>query len=238
MPLGKKYMDTMRQHLTHYFQTGGFPAVQHMLTNEWRATLQSYVDTVILRDIIDRHKVTNIPLLKYLTKTLLKNAATVFSVNKFHNDIKSQGYKTSKETLYLYISYLEDAFLIFTVPFYTESEREKQTKPKKIYAIDTGLVNASSLKINELYGKFFENLIYLDLRRQNKTIYYYQTKEGYEIDFIAISQDGSRELIQVAWETIDQSTLEREQRALENAEKELGIKGRIITVESYLKNGV
>lgn len=237
MPLGKKYMDTMRQHLTHYFQIGGFPAVQHMPTNEWRATLQSYVDTVILRDIIDRHKVTNIPLLKYLTKTLLKNAATVFSVNKFHNDIKSQGYKTSKETLYLYISYLEDAFLIFTVPFYTESEREKQTKPKKIYAIDTGLVNASSLKINELYGKFFENLIYLDLRRHNKTVYFYQTKEGYEIDFIAISQDGSRELIQVAWETTDQSTLEREQRALKTAEKELGIKGKIITVESYLKNG-
>lgn len=234
-PVGKKFFDTMRQHLLNYFTIGGFPAVQLMVKSDWRDTLQSYIDTVILRDIVERHNVTNVVLLKYLTFTLLKNAATVFSSNKFFNDVKSQGYKVAKETIYTYMGYLEDAFLIFTVPFYTESEREIQNKPKKIYAIDSGLVQMSSLGINALYGKFFENLIYLDLRRQGKTIYFYTTRDGFEVDFVTVDKDGARELIQVAWEVDDPKTMQREQRALDQAKQELGLEGRIITLRDYLK---
>lgn len=233
---GNKTFDIMRQHLLRYFAIGGFPAVQHLVKNEWRETLQGYVDTVILRDIIERHKVENIVLLKYLTTTLLKNAATIFSVGKFYNDVKSQGYKISKETIYTYMSYIEDAFLVFTVPLYSESDRIRQSVSKKIYAIDPGLINANSLDINAIYGKLFENLVYLDLRRQGKEIYYYRTKDNYEIDFLTIDKEGEKELIQVTWEMTDPKTLEREQRALEQAEKELGIKGRILTVKDYLRD--
>ena len=102
-PFGQKTFDIMRNHLLNYFSIGGFPAVQHMPKNEWRDTLQGYVDTVILRDIVERHNVSNIVLLKYLTTTLLKNAASPFSVNKFYNDIKSQGYKIGKDTIYTYM---------------------------------------------------------------------------------------------------------------------------------------
>jgi len=235
-PFGQKSFDIMRNHLLNYFSVGGFPAVQHMPKNEWRDTLQGYVDTVILRDIVERHKVSNILLLKYLTTTLLKNAATSFSVNKFYNDIKSQGYKISKDTIYTYLSYIEDAFLAFTIPFYSESERTKQNIPKKIYAVDNGLVNANSLGINDLHNKFLENQIYLDLRRQGKDIYFYNTAEGYEVDFVTVAKDGSRELIQVTMDMSDPKTAEREQRALIQAEKELGIKGKIITFKDYLKS--
>jgi len=234
-PFGQKTFDIMRSHLLKYFSIGGFPAVQHMPKNEWRDTLQSYVDTVILRDIVERHNVSNIALLKYLTTTLIKNAATSFSVNKFYNDIKSQGYKLSKDTIHTYMSYIEDAFLVFTIPFYSESERTKQNIPKKIYAIDNGLVNANSLGINELHNKFLENQVYLDLRRQNKNIYFYNTADGFEVDFVAVDKDGSRELIQVTLDMSDPKTAEREQRALTQAEKELGIKGRIITLKDYLR---
>lgn len=235
-PFGKKAIDSMQKHLFDYFNIGGFPGVQHLTKNEWRDTLQNYVDTVILRDIVERYSISNIVLLKYLISTMLKNAATIFSVNKFFNDIKSQGYNVSKDTLHLYISYLEDAFLIFTVPFYTESERIKQNRPKKIYAIDNGLVNANSLCTTEIINKFFENQIYLDLRRQQKSIYYYHTNSGYEIDFVVIDKDGTKELIQVCLEMHDPKTIEREQRALSEAEKELGIKGKIITLSDYLQN--
>jgi len=235
-PFGQKTFDIMRKHLLEYFSVGGFPAVQHMHKNEWRETLQGYVDTVILRDIVERHNVSNIVLLKYLITTLLKNAATSFSVNKFYNDIKSQGYKLSKDTIHTYMEYIEDAFLVFSVPFYSESERTKQNIPKKIYAVDNGLVNANSLGINDLHNKFLENQVYLDLRRQGKDIYFYNTADGYEIDFVAVAKDGSRELIQVTVDMSDPKTSEREQRALEQAETELGIKGRIITLKDYLKN--
>jgi predicted AAA+ superfamily ATPase len=233
-PFGQASFDKMQQHLTHYFSTGGFPAVQSMISNEWRETLQNYVDTTILRDIIERYNVTNIALLKYLTTALLKNAATNFSINKFYNDIKSQGYKVGKETLHNYLDYIQDAFLIFTVPLYSESERAKNNQPKKIYAIDNGLVNALSFSVNDLYGKAFENLIYLDLRRQCKDIYYYKTANDYEINFVAIDKAGNRELLQVVWEVSDPNTLEREQRALAQVEQELGIKGRLVTPRDYL----
>ncbi len=234
-PFGQGTYDKMRKHFADYFNRGGFPAVQHMNPHEWRETLQNYVDTVILRDIIERHNVTNIALLKYLTISLLKNAASVFSVNKFFNDVKSQGFKVSKTIIYNYINYLEDAFLIFTVPFYSESGRAIQTRPKKIYAIDSGLIQAVTLNINHAHGQLLENLVYLDLRRKNKKVYYYHTKKGYEVDFVTENTAGKREIIQVTWDASDPQTLAREERALTHAEKELGIKGRIITAKDYLQ---
>jgi predicted AAA+ superfamily ATPase len=143
-----------------------------------RDTLQSYVDTTILKDIIERHKVQNIALLRYLTKTLIVNVAAPFSVNKFHNDIKSQGFNVGRETLYNYIDFLEDAFLLFKVKAYSESIRAQHTTPYKIYVIDNGLINAFSLKVKDLHGKFLENQVYLDLRRSGKEVYFYHTQNG------------------------------------------------------------
>lgn len=237
-PFSKQIFDTELATLNNFFNTGGFPAVQKMTSYDWRATLQNYVDAVILKDIIERHNISNVALLKYLTKTLIINAASLFSVNKFFNDIKSQGYKISRETIIKYIDYLEDAFLIFKLPFYSESLRMQQNHSHKIYVIDNGLINAYSLKANELYSKFLENQIYLDLRRQGADVYYYKTKKGYEIDFVAVSKDGTRELIQVCWEMTDPNTIERETRALKAAEEELDIKGRIITAKDYAAAGL
>lgn len=237
-PFSRQVYDVAIKQVMGFFDKGGFPAVQHMQAHDWRETLQSYVDTVILKDIIERHGVSNTVLLKYLTKTLLINAATPFSINKFFNDIKSQGFKVGRETLHNYMAYLEDAFLVFRVQFYSESARAQQTHPNKIYVIDNGLINAYSLKAKDLYHKFLENQVYLDLRRQGKDIYYYKTKEGYEIDFVTIDKKGERELIQVTWEMSDPKTAEREKRAIECAEQELGIKGRIITGKDYAVVGV
>ncbi len=237
-PFGRQAYDIANKQMTDYFTKGGFPAVQSMHEHEWRETLQGYVETVILKDIIERYNISNITLLKYLTKTLLINAAAPFSINKFYNDIKSQGYKVSRETLHNYVNYIEDAFLIFNVPIYSESVRAQHTTPNKIYAIDNGLINAFSLKIKDIYHKLLENQVYLDFRRQGKDIFYYNTKDGYEIDFVTVDKGGERELIQVTWDMADPNTAEREQRALDQAQQELGIKGRIITSKEYSVQGV
>jgi uncharacterized protein len=237
-PFGQKAFDIMQAHLLSYFATGGFPAVQNMPKNEWRETLQTYVDTVILRDIVERHKVSNITLLKYLINSLLSNAAAPFSVNKFYNDIKSQGYKVAKDTIHSYMDYIEDAYLAFTVPLYSESTRAKQNSPKKVYAVDSGLIYATSMKIKDIYGKLLENLVYLDLRREGRDIYFYTTSGGYEVDFVTVDKSGEREIIQVAWDVKNPVTLEREQRALQQAEQELGIPGRLISLRDYLRQGV
>lgn len=232
-PFGKKSYDIFQAHLLNYFNRGGFPGVQDLNELDRRNLLQNYVDVVVLRDVIERHKVENIKLIKYLMNALLKNFSTCFSVNKFFNDIKSQGYKVGKATLYNYIDYLEDAYLIFGVPLFTESVRKAQTKPHKTYAIDTGLINANILSVSQKQGALLENVVYLDLRRRGDKIYYYQTAEGYEVDFLTQKKSGEMELLQVTWSPEDKQTLAREERALLAAEKELGIKGRLIDLSEY-----
>lgn len=233
-PLGKKSFDEMRKELLTYLQIGGFPGVQFLSPAERLQTLQGYVETVILRDIVERHNVSNVQLLRYLINTMIKNVAAPFSINKFYNDMKSQGHKVGKDTLYNYLSYVEDTFLLFAVPHFTESIREMQTTPKKIYVIDNGLLRANTLSLQNSYGKEFENLIYLDLRRQGKEVFYYKTKSGYEVDFVVISKQEAPKLLQVAWEFDDKETREREERALKEAEQELGIKGEILDLQTYL----
>lgn len=235
-PFGKKVLDQYRAHLLEFFQRGGFPGIQTLSTHERLETLQNYVEVVVFRDIVERHKVTNIKLLKYFVHVLLKNVSTRFSINKLYKDINSQGYKAAKDTLYNYLEYLQDAFLIYTVPIFTESLRVLETTPKKIYAVDNGLINANTFNFSLNFGKLLENQVYLDLRRQKKEIFYYHTSEGYEVDFVTRDQEGHYELIQVVWDQSDISTFEREERALKSAEKELGIKGKIINWEDYLKN--
>ncbi len=237
-PYSRQDYDSAMQHMKAFFNTGGLPAVQTFNSYEWRETLHNYVDTVILRDIIERHGVVNTQLLKYLTKTLITNAAAPFSVNKFFNMIKSQGHKISRETLIKYMDYLQDAFLIFKVPIYSESVRVRQTQPQKVYIIDNGLIQAYQITHKEMYHKLLENQVYFDLRRQNKEVFYYLTAEGYEVDFLAIAKSGARELIQVTWEMNHPETAEREQRALATATRQLGIPGRIITAQDYAVKGI
>lgn len=235
-PIGKIALDTYGKHFLDFLKLGGFPAIQRLQENLHRETLQSYVETVIFRDVIERHHVSNIALLKYLTHTLLKNFSSVFSVNKFYKDIKSQGYQAAKDTIFNYIHYLEDSYLIGTVPLFTESLRRAQISPKKIYGVDNGLIRANTLSNLENLGRFLENQVYLDLRRLKKNIFYYQTQSGYEIDFVAESQDGKKELIQVVWDMSNTETRNREERALEEAKRELNIPGRIIDKETYIYN--
>lgn len=107
--------------------------------------------------------------------------------------------------------------------------------PKKIYVVDNGLINANALGANDIYNKFLENQVYLDLRRQGKDIYFYNTANGFEVDFVTLDKKGTRELIQVSVDMNDPKTAARKRRALAEAEQELGIQGRIITLKDYLK---
>lgn len=236
--IGKKIHDQSMKHFHQYLNCGGFPETIFLEDSDRIRILQDYVDVVIFRDIIERHKINNIILIKYIIKTLLKNIGSGFSVNKFFNDLKSQGFSVGKMTIHDYLSYIEDAYLAFTLPLYSESIRQTQTNPKKIYAVDTGLVNAYSTSVSKNSGHLFENLVYLDLRRQNHEVFYYLTRSRYEVDFLSRSLDGNLHLYQVVWDINDPDTMQREMRALEEAEKELGIKGKLITPQVYIQGKV
>lgn len=236
--IGKKTIDQLIPHFVNYLNEGGFPETVLLNSPDRIRILQDYVDVVIFRDIIERYNITNLVLIKYMVKIIIKNTGTSFSVNKFYNDLKSQGFTVGKTTIHDYLSYIEDAYVAFTVPLYSESIRKIQTNPKKIYAIDPGLVNAYTMGFAKNMGHLFENVIYLDLRRRGDEVYYYLTNNRYEVDFLTKDRLGKWHLYQVVWDYENKETLEREVRALKEAEKELNIKGQLITPESYLTNPI
>ncbi len=229
----KKSKDFLFSYLNEYIHVGGFPETVNHSDASRTIILREYIQTVLFRDIVERHKITNIVAVKYMIKYLLSNAATNLSTNKLYNDLKSQGFALGRSTVYEYIAYIEDAYLVFSVPLFSESIRKTQSNPQKIYAIDTALVNASRLKTIDNKGRYLENLVYLECRRRGDEIYYYLTDDRYEVDFFTKSLDGTLHLYQVTWDTASPDTYEREKRALVQAEKELGIKGVLITADTF-----
>lgn len=104
--------------------------------------LQEYVDIVILRDVVERHGVGNIVPLRYLIRHLLGAPSTLFNINRFHNDPKSQGIASGKNTMHEYPEYLTDTYLINAVPIHMRSTQRRQVNTRKVYTINTGLALA------------------------------------------------------------------------------------------------
>lgn len=224
----------LKQAFYHYLTEGGFPGVLGLGADDRQNILQEYLQVAVYRDVLERHEIHNPVALKAAIQVMIHNIARPFAINKLYRRLKEQGVAIAKESLYDYVDYIEDAYLAFSVPLYSFSIRKTQINPKKIYAIDSGLVRATTLDFERDLGRLFENIVYLDLRRQGYNLSYYYTNQRYEIDFLAQSPRGEKKLFQVAWTIENDSARERELRALEAAKHELGVDGRLITLETYL----
>lgn len=132
---------------------------------------------------------------------------------------------------FVYVEHIEDAYLAFAVSLYDKSMRKIQSNPKKIYAIDPGIIRSVTMDYENDLGRLFENIIYIELRRLDCHVDYYLTRNRHEVDFIVTTARGYRKLFQVAWDIEDPKTLEREQRALQEAIQELSIDGELITLK-------
>lgn len=228
---GSKIRAMLQNLIGRYLKIGGFPEVQALDDELRREVLRNYLDVVILRDVVERHSISNTVALRALIRHIINAPATRFSVNKFYNSLRSQGVACTKNNLYAYMDHLADTFLFYRVPIHSRSERVRRVNPKKIYVIDPGLLEAMSLHITDDRGALLENLVFMHLRRQGLAPDYYVTKNGAEVDFILTAKDRSeRRLIQVCWDIHDPATQKREVHALQSAMKELGLsKGTIVT---------
>ena len=188
-----------------YLQYGGFPELIFENERFARQVLQDYIDLIFYKDLIERYKITNHYLMKYLLKYCFTNISTLLSFNKLFNDLKSQGIQLSKNTLYNYMQYLEDAFAVFSTPVYSRSVAEQSKNPKKIYSVDVGFKTAISFSSD--IGKKFENIVFLQLRRITKEVFYWKSNQ--EIDFIYI-HNGQLKLINVAYDLSNTTTFKRE----------------------------
>ncbi len=218
--LPKAGRSTLDKHFRAYLAEGGFPESQGVPARDRASLLRTYVDVAILRDVIERHAVSNPAALRWLQRHLLGNPAGTFSVQKFFDTLKSQGLPVGKNTLHDYLAHLEDAFLVRTISLHTASERQRMVNPRKAYPIDPGLISPYERSGRVNLGHALETAIFLELERRGCETDYVRTRDGYEVDFFARDPEGKATLIQVCTEVSDPGTYEREVRALAAAAAE------------------
>ncbi len=215
--LTKSERSHLSKALLDYLACGGFPEAQGLDTRNRTELLRSYVDVVLLRDVVERHNLSQPQVLRWLVQQLLGNAAGAFSINKFHADLKSRGVAVSKDTLHSLLAHLEDAFLLSSVGVATDSVRRRQVNPRKVYPVDTGLSALFDRSGKANTGHALETVVWHELQRRGLDAAYVRTEAGFEVDFHVRSAAGDEALIQVCATLDDPATLAREVRALQDA---------------------
>lgn len=200
-----------------WLSVGGFPEAQGLGPAARGQLLRDYVDVAMLRDVMERHGVTNLTGLRWLVRHLLGNAGTLFSVEKFHGALKSQGVAISRDTVHQLLAHLEDCFLVRTVWMESSSERQRMVNPRKAYPADPGLIPWFDRSGRSNLGHALETAVLIELERRRCAVTYVRTAEGYEVDFLARSPEGGEELIQVCADASDPAVSARELRALAGA---------------------
>ncbi len=192
---------------------GGYPrAVMEESESAKAKILQSYFNTMLFRDLIEHYDIKTSPsVVRYFLKRVFENVTKPTSVNNIYNELKSQGMKVSKDSLYDWLDYAGNIFLLYKVPSYTRSVLKESTLPAKYYVADNGLRRAVLNSAGPDEGKALENNVFLRLYRSlgNDDKIFYFNENSKECDFVVCRGGEIVELIQACWE------LTRENRARE-----------------------
>ncbi len=192
-----------------YLDWGGFPEIVLADATLRPLILEEYSSLMLYRDVVERYAVRNEQLMRALLRHAFRNTASLLNISKLHRDFTSQGFTISKNTLFEYVGYLEDAFLLFLLPKHERSIRKQAHNPKKLHVIDTGLVAAFKAYPGRDMGHKLETAVFLHQRRRQKDLFYYAN--GHEVDLC----DGEGSLfLNACWDLGDPETLRREAEAM------------------------
>jgi len=198
----------LRHELQEYLVCGGFPEI--VLADEaLRPLILAEYSSLIYRDVVERYGVRNEKLMRELLRHCFCNTASLLNVSKLHRDFASQGYTVSRNTLFDYLGYLEDAFLVFLLPKRETSIRKQAHNPKKLHVIDTGLIGAFQAFPHRDLGHKLESVVFLANRRARRDLFYYAN--GSEVDLC----DGEGKLfVNTCWSLADAEAFHREKAAM------------------------
>lgn len=216
--------------LDEYLRFGGFPqVVLKESEDEKRETLISYYHIILENDVIVRHEIKNKDNLEKLVLFLLSNVSNLISSYSLQ---KLLGF--SNVDINRYIDYLGEAYLISRLPKFSYSVREQIYNPDKIYCIDTGLANTAGFNFSANRGRFLENLVFNQLKKEGEKIYYYKEKQ--EVDFAIFTDNKVQKLINVTLTVDDEEVLQRELNSLDEAGREFP-KAEQILLTLYNQSG-
>jgi predicted AAA+ superfamily ATPase len=212
---GRSKIEIFNDYLTY----GGFPEVLNLLNagkeNEIRNYLSSVYSTILEKDIMKRNKIRSKFDFQNLAKFMFDSVGNIVSPNNIANTMTSAGNKINKETVDNYLSHLTDSFVFYHAQRYDIKGKKLLQTLGKFYAVDLGFLSAVFNRNSQFNaGHDLENIVFLELLRRGNRINIGKT-DNTEVDFVAQTQQGAIEYIQVAWTAKEESTFEREMRPFE-----------------------
>jgi len=226
-----KKIGLLKKMLEDYLKTGGFPE-SYLFGRE--ILVRIYTD-ILEKDVLKRYKVKKKKTFKEVSKFLISNSSSDFSLNKLKNVFGIKDIHTMKN----WISFLENAYLILVLERFSFKLKEQAIAPKKIYCVDTGLANVIGFRLSEDRGKLIENLVAVELLRRknywhtNWDIFYWKNHQQNEVDFVIKEGKRIKQLIQVCYDIENFKTKEREIKSLIKASRDLGCDDLLVITWDY-----
>ncbi|MEG1288075.1 MAG: ATP-binding protein [Bacilli bacterium] len=201
----------------NYREYGGFPYLIYLDGD--KELMRKYIDgvynTIIMKDVITRNKITDPLILDSIVKFLFNNIGSSVSKKKISDTLASNGRKNSVHTVEVYLNALLESFILYRVGRYDIKGKQFLKTQEKYYLSDLGF---RTYLIGKSYdndlGHILENIVFLELKRRGYQIYIGKS-DDLEIDFVVENHDNLK-YIQVALSVIDSATLERELKPLQS----------------------
>ncbi len=220
------------EQFSRYVESSGYPepVVKRL---DARSYLSTLFESILYKDIVKRHAIRFSAAIDDLGTYVLSNVAKEYS---FKTLAAVSGAK-SDQTVKNYLSYLEEAFLIFSVNRFSFKVKEQITANKKIYCIDNGFIHARAFKASPDYGRLCENVVAIELKRRELNgefrLSFWKNAQQEEVDFVLREGTTTRQLIQVCTNLEAASTRLRELRSLLKASKELSCNDLLVLTGGY-----
>ncbi len=214
-----------------YMRNGGYPE-----TIQARSITKSYLstlfDSILLKDVAQRHKVRNTTDLYNLATYLLSNFCNPISANELAGELGLSSVATTKK----FRDYLNEPYLFFYLPRFNNKLKLMNKAPKKVYVVDNGFVQSTAFNLSENLGRLLENQVFVELLRRGhtpgQTLFYYRTRNDKEIDFVTRKGTKVEQLIQVCYDMTSEKTRKRELDALVEAAEELHCDNLLVITNS------
>jgi len=211
---------------SEFLETGGFP---EYVRDKRIEILQEYFNDILYNDVAKRYSLRNIQQLKEVALYSITNTGNLTSYRK----LTQQTSIKSVTTTIKYVEYLENAYLLITIPYFSYSLKKQKSNPFKTYAIDQGMRNAISFKFSKDVGRTYENIVAIHLKRNQKEVYYLKNASGEEVDFVIKKGMYIEQLIQVCYDLLEEKTKAREIKSLVHASAELKCNKLLVLTENY-----
>lgn len=213
--LAKGEGKSIDERYSEYIETSSFPYALNLEQEkrQIKEYLSSIFDTIILKDVIGRKKISDVMMLESVVRFLMDNIGNQLSTKKISDTMTSNGRNINVRTVESYVSAFMEAYIVYQAKRFDIKGKQYLKTLEKYYIVDIGLRNAILGNVGKDVGHVLENVVYLELIRRGYDVYIGKVDDA-EVDFVIKDEQGTK-YIQVAASVRDDSTLTRELRPLQ-----------------------